>query len=211
VTEPATERGRRTRERIVAAAAALIDRHGVDAVSLDQLRAEIGVSKSQLYHYFADREDLVRAVIAWQSARVVDEAEEALSRVRTLRDLERFFAALVTAHVAGDEILRCPVGTIAAELADRDEGCRVELAAGLTHWEQVLTAAFDRLRDRGQLRRSTDSAALARATLAAFQGGLLLARTLHDATQLRSGLDAALAYVRSFRPAPGRPSAPARR
>ena len=41
--------------------------------SLDDVIAAAGVSKSQLYHYFADKDDLVRAVIARQTARVFAE------------------------------------------------------------------------------------------------------------------------------------------
>lgn len=37
--------------------------------SLDDVIAAAGVSKGQLYHYFADKDDLVRAVIAHQTAR----------------------------------------------------------------------------------------------------------------------------------------------
>ena len=63
-----TARGVATRSRIVEAAADLIYAHGVERTSLDEVMAASGVSKSQLYHYFADRDALVLEVIARQSA-----------------------------------------------------------------------------------------------------------------------------------------------
>ena len=55
-----TRKGQQTRERIVAAAADLILQQGVARTTLDDVRAEAGVSSSQIYHYFADKEALVR-------------------------------------------------------------------------------------------------------------------------------------------------------
>src|ERR1700747_2856696 len=66
-----TARGAATRARIVEAAADLIYAHGVEQTSLDDVMAASGVSKSQLYHYFADKDALVLDVIARQTERVL--------------------------------------------------------------------------------------------------------------------------------------------
>ncbi|MEU6220792.1 TetR family transcriptional regulator [Streptomyces sp. NPDC047022] len=49
-----TARGAMTRSRIVQAAAELVHVKGVNAVTLDDVRAAGGTSKSQLYDHFAD-------------------------------------------------------------------------------------------------------------------------------------------------------------
>ena len=66
-----TARGAATRARIVEAAADLIYAHGVEQTSLDEVMAASGVSKSQLYHYFADKDALVLDVISLQTERVL--------------------------------------------------------------------------------------------------------------------------------------------
>ena len=56
-----TRKGVQTRQRIVAAAADLILQQGA-GTTLDDVRAEAGVSSSRIYHYFAyfaDKEALV--------------------------------------------------------------------------------------------------------------------------------------------------------
>jgi len=50
----------------VASAADLVYDRGVAGTSLDEVLAASRTSKSQLYHYFADKDGLVRAVIAEQ-------------------------------------------------------------------------------------------------------------------------------------------------
>ena len=64
---PAHEReradARRNRERILCAAARLIDQHGIDDISMDDVAAEAGVGKGTLYRRFGDRASLVRALI----------------------------------------------------------------------------------------------------------------------------------------------------
>ena len=67
-----TRRGRETRERIVAAAAELIFERGVAETTLEDIRAAAGVSGSQVYHYFEDKQALVRAVIDHQTDAVLD-------------------------------------------------------------------------------------------------------------------------------------------
>src|SRR6185312_2588755 len=65
--EAKTRRGQASRERIVASAADLVGERSVQGTSLDDVLATAGASKSQLYHYFRDKEDLVRAVVARQT------------------------------------------------------------------------------------------------------------------------------------------------
>jgi AcrR family transcriptional regulator len=54
---------RRNRERILCAVARLVDEHGIDDVSMDDVAAEAGVGKGTLYRRFGDRWSLLRALI----------------------------------------------------------------------------------------------------------------------------------------------------
>ena len=53
---------RLTRERVVEAALALVDREGVDALSMRRLGRELGVEGMALYRYVSDKDELLRAV-----------------------------------------------------------------------------------------------------------------------------------------------------
>jgi AcrR family transcriptional regulator len=51
-----------TRERIVAAASALVDAEGLDVLSMRRLATELGVQGPSLYNYFATKADILDAV-----------------------------------------------------------------------------------------------------------------------------------------------------
>src|ERR1700753_308983 len=72
-----TPKGERTRARIVEAAARLIYERGVAGTTLDDVREVAGVSGSQLTHYFAGTDDLVRAVVGYQAGTVTDNQRQA--------------------------------------------------------------------------------------------------------------------------------------
>ncbi|GIH79100.1 TetR/AcrR family transcriptional regulator [Planobispora longispora] len=198
--EPKTARGRRTRERIVVGAAGLIERQGVEATSLDQVLAAAEASKSQLYHYFADKQALVRAVIAWQAASLVEGVEEGLSRIDSWASLDAWFETLVAHQQAMDCHVGCPIGSLAAELADTDEAARQDLARAFDSWAAHLRTMLDRLRERGLLTPGLDTEQPAYAVLAMIQGGLLLAKTTRDPERLRAALVAVGGYLRSLAP-----------
>jgi len=52
-----------SRERIVAAALALVDREGLDAFSMRRLGAELGREAMSLYHFFPSKQHLVDALV----------------------------------------------------------------------------------------------------------------------------------------------------
>ncbi|MFZ0377432.1 MAG: TetR/AcrR family transcriptional regulator [Solirubrobacteraceae bacterium] len=197
VSEPVTDKGRATRNRVLDAAAALVFEHGVAGTTLDDVRAAANVSKGQLYHYFADKEDLVRAVIDRTIQQVLD-AQPRLLDLSTWAAIAAWFDDLVQLQIDRHASGGCPIGSLAGELAETDEQARTELAAGFDRWEAPLREGLRQMQAEGKLRRGADPARLATATLAAIQGGLVLTQTRRDPQQLRIALDAAYAYLRSF-------------
>jgi TetR/AcrR family transcriptional regulator, transcriptional repressor for nem operon len=197
VAEPRTDKGRATRNRVLDAAVALVFEHGVAGTTLDDVRAAANVSKGQLYHYFADKDDLVHAVID----RTVDQvlgAQPRLTNLSSWAAIAAWFDDLVQLQVNRHAIGGCPIGSLAGELAETDEQARTELAAGFDRWEAPLRDGLRQMQAVGKVRRGADPARLATATLAAIQGGLVLTKTRRDPQQLRIALDAAYAYLRSF-------------
>jgi TetR/AcrR family transcriptional repressor of nem operon len=197
VSAPRTDKGRATRDRVLDAATALVFEHGVAGTTLDDVRAVAKVSKGQLYHYFADKEDLVHAVIDRTIQQVLD-AQPALADLSSWAAIASWFDDLVQLQIARHAVGGCPIGGLAGQLAETDELARRGLAAGFDRWEQPLRQGLEKMRSQGKLRRTADPARLANATLAAIQGGLVLTQTRRDPEQLRIALDAAYAYLRSY-------------
>jgi TetR/AcrR family transcriptional regulator, transcriptional repressor for nem operon len=193
-----TARGAATRERIVLAAAELMAAKGVAATTLDDVRVASGTSKSQLYHHFAAKEELVHEVITHQAGVVLERQNQLLRGVNSFAGLRRWRDAVLQRNVLRSGAYGCDIGTLAAELSDTDEAAREALAGHFATWEQLLADAFRRMRDNGTLRPDTDPATLSVAVMAAVQGGYLLAQTAHNAEPMRVALDMALAHVKTF-------------
>ncbi len=202
VKEPKTRRGQESRERIIAAAATLMFTQGVRGTSLDDVMAATGVSKSQLYHYFADKGDLVRAVIARQTLRVFDAQRPLLDALDSWDAIAGWFDTLTQLQEEGGCVGGCPLGSLASELVDRDEDARGDLVGSFDTWQGYMARGLERMRSRGELAVVADPLVLATATMASIQGGLLLTQIHKSARPLRLALDAAFIYLRTFAATP---------
>jgi AcrR family transcriptional regulator len=193
---PTTHKGRATRERILQAAAELVAEEGAAGMSLDDVRARTGASRSQIYHYFADRDDLVRTVVGVTTNAVIDAQGDLLHHLDSWSGIDRWFDSLVQLQVDRQARGGCPIGSLAGQLAEQDPQARAAIAAGLERWEAHLRDGLTRMKARGKLRKDANPAALAIATMASLQGGLLLTQVRRDPHQLRIALDAARANLR---------------
>jgi AcrR family transcriptional regulator len=87
-----------TRQRIVDAAAALVDADGLDAVSTRRLAAELGVRGPSLYNHFATKDDILDAVAEAVVAPVDTSFFATHDWADALRMWARSYRAALTAH-----------------------------------------------------------------------------------------------------------------
>jgi TetR/AcrR family transcriptional regulator, transcriptional repressor for nem operon len=193
-----TAKGRATRDRILAAASALMFERGVAGTSTEDVRIAAGVSSSQLYHYFTNKQQLVQAVVGYQTQAVLDAQQPLLSRLDSFAALEAWRDLIVDLQKARHCVGGCPIGSLASEVADSDPEARKELVAGFARWEGAIRDGLTAMRDRGELRPDADPVRLALALLAALQGGLLLAQTRRDTAALEAGLGTTLDCIRTY-------------
>ena len=191
---PKTARGRATRERIVVAASQLIGTRGVAETSIDDVLARARVGKGQLYHYFDDRSALLRAVVLHNADEVLSFVGGPLDSWKAIRSL---FDAMVALQVERRACGGCPIGALVGQLAESDEQARLALADSFARWEGRLRDGLRSMQLQGKLEASSEPSRLAAATLAAMQGGLVLAQARRDPEQLAIALDAAYAHLRS--------------
>lgn len=198
MTGPAARRtaqGEATRARIIDAAADLMFARGTAGTSLDDVLAATGTSKSQLYHYFADKDDLILAVIAHQTDRVLADHQPYLHQLDSLTGLRRWCDAIIALQREHRGVGGCPIGSLASELADTDEPARALLADSFARWEDLIRAGLQAMHDASRLRPEADPAELAAAVIAALEGGLLLTQTTRSTRHLELALAMAVEHV----------------
>jgi TetR/AcrR family transcriptional regulator, transcriptional repressor for nem operon len=209
---PATSKGAATRQRILDAACDLVFERGALGLNLDEVLAVTGTSKSQLYHYFADKSDLIHAVVARQGERVLDLQRPVLGDVDGWEALRRWRDSVVGVVQGLGCRGGCPIGSLADELAELDDQARTEAASVFEQWQELLGDALRAMVVAGQFRPDADLDQLALATLASLQGGLLLSKTTRTTVPLEVALDAAIAHLRTYAVEPtGRPRSTRRR
>jgi AcrR family transcriptional regulator len=196
-----TARGAATRARIVDAAASLVYEQGFAGTSLDDVMAATGTSKSQLYHYFTDKDALIREVIKAQLGRIIAAQEAAnLREISSREALQRWCDHFVTVTQSTQGAGGCPLGSLVGELADQSEPARRVLAQCFAEWQSYLSEGFKVMRDNGELTAQADPAELALTMMSALQGGLLMAQATRSARPLELALNMALQHMDAHRP-----------
>jgi AcrR family transcriptional regulator len=193
-----TAKGLTKRTRIVDCAAELMFERGVNGTSLDDVRRSAKVSGSQLAHYFVDKRDLTRHVIASRA----DDVTSSHPPVDSVRQLHAWSddccAKAETNYLRGG----CVFGSLAGELLESDDGILDDLAAGYDSWLDIFLNGLDGMCQRGDLTGDADPHHLAVVLLAAQQGGAMLTHAMGTTDPLRAAVGAAVEYVASFQATP---------
>ncbi|OMC12548.1 TetR/AcrR family transcriptional regulator [Mycobacterium sp. SP-6446] len=194
-----TRKGLATRTRIVGVAAGLMFERGVANTSIDEVRNAAGVGGSQISHYFRDKRDLTRQVIAARRDDVM--AFHTRAQLGALDSFEALQAWADGCVADIDTVYRrggCVYGSLAGELIDADDEIRDDLADGYDAWLELFQTGLTAMRRRGDLRSEADPRHLAVSLVVAHQGGAMLTHATGDAEPLRATVNAAVDYVRSF-------------
>jgi TetR/AcrR family transcriptional regulator, transcriptional repressor for nem operon len=196
--EKLTPKGRATRERIVAAAAELMHQRGVARTTIEDIQEAAAVSTSQMYHYFADKGDLVAAVIDFQTDRVLAVQRMGLDRLECLEDLRRWRDIMVDMLRRLGCVGGCPIGSLGSDLAETDPLARAQVARSFVQWETMIRDGLTAIAARDELPGGTEVDNLALAMLAAIQGGLLLSQVRRDTTPLEAAVDTMIEHLRTL-------------
>jgi AcrR family transcriptional regulator len=124
---PRQARSRDLVEAIFGATSRVLDRAGLARLSVNSVVRHAGVSPGSFYQYFANRDDLLDAYVAWNWAGL---EREFVARVRGGGDLAPLAADLVGTYVAWIRAARLPASRLRATalpavIATRDRLCRL--------------------------------------------------------------------------------------
>ena len=191
------ERSVRTRTELVAAARALFSERGYREVSTEEVVRRAGVTRGALYHQFAGKEELFRAVLEEVEADLVERIAQVVVGRGAADPLAGLLAGLeATLDAALDPaVVRVTVVDAPAVLgwqAWRELGERFALG--------VMRAGLEAARDAGQLRPGPVDPR-AQILLAAVEEAMLLVARSDDPTRTRDESVAALrALLEGLRP-----------
>ena len=182
--------------------------NGISETTLDQVMEASGASKSQLYHYFEDKEDLLREASALQATRVLGTHGRILEGFDSLSGIRKWTEALLLLSRGQG----CPLGALVYQLPRTAKGANKEVAEGMEAWRRRMENGLANMKARGELADEAEPAEIALAMLAAVQGGLLLSKSSKSNRPLEIALAMALEHVGQLcRTSHGSEGAPQRR
>ncbi|HEY1486901.1 MAG TPA: TetR/AcrR family transcriptional regulator [Micromonosporaceae bacterium] len=186
MTPALTAKGAATRQRIIDGTARLVRRRGVEAVGLDDVRAETATSKGQLFHYFPDgRADLLYAVAAHEADQVIADQQPELDALGPAASWLAWRDVVVRKY--REQGRECPLSALTTQLGATDPRIRPLVAGLLDDWHERIAAG---VRRHGAVPTPTETAAT---ILAAIQGGVMLMLSTGRISFLETALDAAIA------------------
>ncbi|MFC3452258.1 TetR/AcrR family transcriptional regulator [Amycolatopsis speibonae] len=167
-----------TRQRMLDSAAELFHQQGYHATGLNQLVAAVGAPKGSLYFHFpGGKEQLAAEAIRQSADRLCDQLRAIVANSPdVITGIENVVDALATSLEESEFQRGCPLATVALDASGDSEVIRQACADGYTSWHTLISEALN----------TEKAGQLATVVLAAVEGGLLLAKTLHDTAPLRA-------------------------
>jgi TetR/AcrR family transcriptional regulator, transcriptional repressor for nem operon len=187
----------------VEAASRLIDGRGLVGTTLEDVRAEAKVSSSQIYHYFADKQSLILAVIEYQESALVN-GYAMFSNFESVAAVRAWGDFLVDQQRHAQAYGGCPIATLGSELAAADGEGFNRVAATFRRCEDRILDGYRTMQSNGDLAADADPGALATVTLATVIGGLVLTQVNRDTRPLAVAIDAVLSGLTSPTPSAAR-------
>ncbi|MGQ5259798.1 TetR family transcriptional regulator C-terminal domain-containing protein [Micromonospora sp. ZYX-F-536] len=177
------------RNKILDAAATLIEQRGYSALGVAEICAAAGVPKGSFYYFFESKQALARTVIEEHWATQRRQWEQLLGSghdpLRRLRDL---FEATEEIQRAGQlkagVVAGCLFGNLALELSNQAEEIRQRLQEIFEEQMDLIERVVVEAKEAGLAGPSVDTREAARSIVAQIEGRVLLAKLLNDPAQL---------------------------
>ena len=192
----------KTRETILQHAYQQIHAHGFQAVSLDAILRDTGVTKGALYHHFPNKHALGYAVVDEVIANILEElwidpVVDSNDPVTALQD---------TIRLAGDTMtldrlkLGCPLNNLSQEMSPIDEGFRERLDKIYRYWTASLSGALKKGIKNNTVGKHVNPDATAVFLIASMEGCIGMAKNAQSMDVLNTCGTGILSYMESLRP-----------
>jgi TetR/AcrR family transcriptional repressor of nem operon len=193
-----SRKGDKTRQRIIAQSAPLLNQKGYEGCSLQDIMAAVGLEKGGIYRHFASKEELAVAAFdfAWAEVshgrtRGLEEVHDPVLRIEAFI---RNFAERRSALRGG-----CPLLNTAIDADDGNAALRARAREALNEWRTRLRSLVSLAVRRGSLKRGTRPYVVASLIIGTLEGALMISRLEEDRKALMIARDHLIAYMESLR------------
>jgi len=207
--EKTRRKGDDTRERILSVAEAAVLAKGFAGTSIEEIIAEVGITKSGFFYHFKDKGELAKGLLLRYLAQDKALLDDMFRRADELNE-DPLHGFLVGLKMLAETMANLPEaypGCLAASFAYQDQLFNREIrelnANGMLSWRKRFRERLDLIASRYPPRQEVDLDALADMVSTLVEGGLILGRVLKDATILPRQVMLYRDFVRSVFAPPG--------
>ncbi|PAF29240.1 TetR/AcrR family transcriptional regulator [Paenibacillus sp. 7516] len=170
------------RTKAVEVAAQLFLRQGYSYVSMDEVVRASGVSKSNIYYHFKNKEELLQAVVQHWIAQYESQVYILLSqRERSVEERVNSFIATLSAGIEGRNFEgSCPFITLYMQTPASAPDVKASISRFFRELQPMIEKLFQQGVDSGEFRKGMDAGAVSSLFVAALEGSLVLAETARD-------------------------------
>jgi TetR/AcrR family transcriptional regulator, transcriptional repressor for nem operon len=193
--------GTATRKRILDATQQLVIAQGFAATSVDEVIAAAGTTKGGLFHHFASKQDLARALVERYAAEDASVSEDLTRRSERLSHdpLQQFLIYVGLLIEATEQQMRSSPGCLFASFCYErqlvDEATRELIAVSLRRDHDRIRLKLEEIARRYPPRASVDFDALADQVTTLIEGTYVMVRALGDPSLIRGQLDQFRTYL----------------
>ncbi|MFE5774850.1 TetR/AcrR family transcriptional regulator [Brachybacterium sp. NPDC056505] len=179
----ASDRGARTRERLLVAAQELIWEQGVSATTPRQVWERSGTGQGSLYHHFPTKHALALAAVTRTVRQMLDGARASLAHDSEPEERVHDYLTRPRDAVAG-----CRVGRLTSDATVMaDDELRAAVRGYFTQLLDLATVVFEEAGEPPEAARRRATTAVA-----VIQGGYVLSRALGDPAPMRDATEGLL-------------------
>jgi len=194
-----SEKGLKTRLTMLMAAQDLFHEKGFVATSVDEILAASGTGKSQFYHYFESKEDLIHQLLLHIRDTIIEASVDDHLPIKTWTDLEKWFHKQVDIKERYGFKRGCPIAAIGGGASKTDDLLLQDLSE---IFEALLTNPlrfFEKEKDAGRLIEGADPDSLALYCLSSLQGGVFMSKMQQNSVAARNAIKHTMEYLKTYR------------
>lgn len=182
-----------TKQKILDVGLSSFELKGYNATGLQEIATQAGISKGSFYTYFPSKAEFGVGVIQhytemslnnWKSL-----LDEAIKKENIRNALSSTFLKIIEKNKETEKKKGCLVGTLASEISEASEECRLELNVSVNRYKELLMKYIVIGQSQGDIRNDLPSDRLAGLIWDCWQGSLLRMKIEQSVTPVTNDLE----------------------
>jgi len=185
-----------TSEQIIDTATVLLQKHGFNAFSYNDISKLIGIKTASIHYHYPSKYDLGRSVM--ENYRLMHKAAMAKIDAESNSPLQKLqaFAELFSCTM-GNNFRMCPCGMLATDISSLPDSIKVEIQGFYLDSEAWLASILKVGLEKKLFKFDVSPAEYAKTLFASFEGAMLSARAFEDKNRLTKSLNQIIKLIQA--------------